>query len=540
MGNPMARRKTEVIVAHALTVAFEGISALPVEIQTQIASGFPGINIVGLAEKTVHESKERVRGALSALGFVLPARRITINLSPADLVKEGGHYDLPIALSMLAALKMFPLDNLEGTLALGELALDARLVPVAGVLPAARYAYDHRLAIICPKACGNEAALMGEKLHILAATDLLSLIGAMRGQITLARPNPNNNNAKPTYAKTLENIKGQRAAKRVLEIAAAGAHNLMMIGPPGAGKSILAAAMPSILPPMTAQEALEVSMIHSVAGQLDENGIVLNRPFRDPHHSASMPALVGGGSKARPGEISLAHHGVLFLDELPEFKRDALESLRQPIETGKIAIARANRHVTYPAKFQLIAAMNPCRCGFLGDKERECRRAPHCGAEYRARLSGPLLDRFDLVMPMPALTHAELARPAKTTPTEHVQERITNARKIQIERSQQRRDKFITNADLSGDILEKSVIPAMSTEAKNLFDKASENLNLSARGWHRLQRLCRTIADLEGEDTISTHHVGEAASYRIESQAALGLNQTDKKSPRARPPQGIL
>jgi magnesium chelatase family protein len=377
------------------TVAFQGIDVITIDVQVQISSGMPNFTIVGLPDKAVGESRERVRSAFHAMGLSLPYQRITINLAPADVQKEGTHYDLPIALGLLAALKVIPSDILADYVVLGELSLDSRLAPISGVLPAALHAASLEKGLICPKACGGEAAWAGE-INILAAETLLSLINHFKGTQVLSPPEPLIEKESVQKVLDLRDIKGQETAKRALEVAASGGHNMLMLGPPGAGKSMLAARLSGILPSLTPSEALEVTMIHSLAGQLNEGKLIRTRPFRDPHHSASMPALVGGGLRARPGEISLAHHGVLFLDELPEFARATLEALRQPLESGKTVVSRANAHVTYPSRIQLIAAMNPCRCGYLSDVTRACARAPKCALEYQSKISGPLFDRIDL------------------------------------------------------------------------------------------------------------------------------------------------
>ena len=378
------------MVARVSTVAFEGVEARPVDVQVQIASGTVAFTIVGLGDKAVAESRERVRSALIASGLALPAKRITVNLAPADMPKEGSHYDLPIALAVMAAIGAIPPDALDGFAVIGELALDGAISAVAGVLPAAIAANAAGKGLICPAPCGPEAAWASADLEILAPRSLIQLANHFKGAQVLSRPEPALR-ASGGPQPDLRDIKGQESAKRALEVAAAGGHNLLMSGAPGAGKSMLAQRLPSILPPLTPRELLEVSMIHSVAGALAGGALTDRRPFRSPHHSASMPALVGGGVHAKPGEISLAHNGVLFLDELPEFQPQVLDSLRQPIETGEVAIARANHRVVYPARFQLIAAMNPCRCGMANEPGYACKRAPNdrCVAQYLGRLSGP-------------------------------------------------------------------------------------------------------------------------------------------------------
>ncbi|SFQ19782.1 magnesium chelatase family protein [Roseivivax halotolerans] len=369
------------MVAVAYTVAFEGVSARMVEVQCAVSPGMPAFAIVGLPDKAVSEARDRVRTALSSLSIALPSKRITINLSPADLPKEGSHFDLPIAMSLLAALDIVPRDAVAGHVALGELSLNGALVPVAGALPAALAAAEEARGLVCPDGCGAEAAWV-DACQVIGAESLLQLVQHFTGQSPLAPARPGEVTA-ARGARDLNEVKGQEKAKRALEIAAAGRHHLMLIGTPGSGKSMLAARLPGLLPPLSPMEALETSMIHSLAGLLDEGGISRERPFRAPHHTASMPAIVGGGRRAQPGEISLAHNGVLFMDEFPEFPRTVLETLRQPIETGEVMVARANAHVTYPCRFLLIAAANPCRCGYLPDAERACARA-----QLRGRLSG--------------------------------------------------------------------------------------------------------------------------------------------------------
>jgi len=406
--------------------AFSGIDAVPVEVQVQIASGLPAFLVVGLADKAVGEARDRVRAALTAMGLALPPKRILINLAPADLLKEGSHFDLPMALAVLAGMDVLPREELAQYAALGELSLDGSLTPVAGVLPAAIAAGAAELGLICPDAQGGEAAWAGS-VDVLAAPSLLALINHFRGTQVLTPPAPSGI-AEAPRPPDLADVKGMQSARRALEIAAAGGHNLLLIGPPGAGKSMLAARLAGLLPDLTPAEALEVSMVHSVAGMLDQGRLVKRPPFREPHHSASQAAMAGGGGRAKPGEVSLAHRGVLFLDELPEFPRAVLEVLRQPLETGQTTVSRAYAHVTYPARFQLVAAMNPCRCGYLGDASRECGRAPRCGEDYLSRLSGPLFDRIDLTVQVQPVPAAELSRAPPGEPTEAVAARVAVAR----------------------------------------------------------------------------------------------------------------
>ncbi|HEX5183354.1 MAG TPA: YifB family Mg chelatase-like AAA ATPase, partial [Allosphingosinicella sp.] len=490
------------------TVAFLGLEARAVDVQVQIGSGLPKFLVVGLPDKAVAESRERVHAALAAIGLSLPPKRITVNLSPADLPKEGSHYDLPIALGLLAAMGAIDTEMLAGYVAVGELGLDGRIAPSPGVLLAAMHASARGLGLICPVAQGPEAAWAGD-IEILAASDLIALLNHFRGSAILSPPAAGEAEP-PGLGPDLAQVKGQEIAKRALEIAAAGGHNLLMSGPPGAGKSLLAACLPGILPDLTASEALEVSMIASVAGALTGGRLVRNRPFRAPHHSASMVALVGGGLKVRPGEISLAHLGVLFLDELPEFQRQALDSLRQPLETGTVSVARANAHVTFPARVQLVAAMNPCRCGHLGDPALACSRAPRCAADYQAKVSGPLLDRIDLHVEVAGVAAADLVLPPPAEGSAEVRARVQAARRIQTDRYA--KAGLRTNAEADGELLDRVAAP--DEPGRRLLAQAAEAMRLSARGFHRILRVARTIADLAGSEGVGRVHVAEALSYR--------------------------
>lgn len=502
------------MVARINTAAFQGVEVRPVDVQVHIASGLPSFTIVGLPNKAVSEAKERVRAALSALGLALPPKRITVNLSPADTVKEGSHFDLPIALGLLTAMDVLPHEDMHEYLALGELALDGSLTPVTGVLPTAIYANGKNLGLICPHAQGGEAVWAGADLPVLAGQTLMELINHFKGVQLLTRPTPRT--AAPTDAPAvtldLADIKGQESAKRALEIAAAGGHNILMSGPPGSGKSLLARRLATILPDLSPQDALEVSMIHSLAGTLPEGGLMRTRPFRDPHHSASQAALVGGGHHVRPGEVSLAHKGVLFLDELPEFQRPALEALRQPIESGQAVVARASAHITFPAQFQLVAAMNPCRCGFLDDPGEACSRAPKCGEDYQSKLSGPLLDRIDLHVEVPMVPAHDLALPPPKETSADVLARVVVARARQRERFQKAGVDLHINGEADGQILD--AIVNMDTDAKALLAQAAAQTRMSARGYHRIQRVARTIADLDHCLHVSKVHIAEALSYR--------------------------
>jgi magnesium chelatase family protein len=497
------------MVARVSTVAFQGIDVLPVDVQVQVAAGLPAFTIVGLPDKAVGESRERVRAALSAIGLALPSKRITVNLSPADVIKEGSHFDLPIALGLLVAMDVVSAEDVAPYVVLGELGLDGTIAPVAGVLPAAIGASAEGKGIICPAACGGEAAWAAEA-EVLAPRSILTLVNHFKGTQVLASSSPRVAEASVRRL-DLADIKGQEIAKRALEVAAAGGHNLLMIGPPGSGKSMLAARLPGVLPPMDAGETLEVSMIQSVAGLLSDGALTRARPFRDPHHSASMAAMVGGGMRARPGEVSLAHGGVLFLDELPEFARQVLEALRQPLETGRVTVARANGHITYPARVMLVAAMNPCRCGYLGDPARGCGRAPKCAREYQAKISGPLFDRIDLHVDVPAVDVADLTLPPPAEGTSEVSARVAHARAVQHERYAAH-DGVRTNAEADGELLTKVATP--DADGAALLSDAAKKMGLTARGYHRVLRVARTLADLDGGSGVRRLHIAETLSYR--------------------------
>jgi magnesium chelatase family protein len=537
------------MAASIQTVAFQGIEACPVDVQVQLTGGQPSFLIVGLPDKAVGESRERIRAALTALGLALPAKRIIVNLAPADTVKEGGHYDLPIALALLSAIGVIAPELVADHVALGELALDGRLMPVAGVLPAALWAAQRERPIICPAACGGEAAWAGDRRaghRVIAAPDLLSLINHLRGTMVLPVPEPKLDTDQVRYPDLID-VKGQEMARRALEVAAAGGHNLLMIGPPGAGKSMLAARLPGLLPPLLPEEALEVSMIRSLVGSFNDGRLTQQRPFRDPHHSATLPALIGGGLRLRPGEVSLAHRGVLFLDELPEFNRTALEALRQPLETGRVTVARANGHATYPARFQLVAAMNPCRCGQLGAElggapgnsaHLACVRAPRCGVEYQSKISGPLLDRIDMVIDVPAVRPTDLALPPPSEGSAQVAQRVAEARAVQRQRYRALRPVGADaddgaaprcNAETEGATLDQVATP--DAEGRALLTRAAERFGLSARGWHRVLRVARTLADLDGSVPVRRLHIAEALSWRHQGAMARSAASSSGASP---------
>jgi magnesium chelatase family protein len=499
------------MAARVLSVAFEGVEARRVDVEVQAVGGAAAFIVVGLADKAVGEARERVRAAFAGLGLALPAKRIVANLAPADLPKEGNHYDLPIALAVMGAMGIIPQDALDGWAAIGELNLNGEIAPVAGALPAAIAAGAMGVGLICPEACGPEAAWAGETA-ILAPRSLIGLVNHFRGSQILGQPRPGPMMGGERTS-DLRDVKGQENAKRALEIAAAGGHNLLYVGPPGSGKSMLAQRLPGLLPPLTAEELLETSMVHSVAGLIARGALTRDRPFRAPHHSASMAALTGGGVKVKPGEVSLAHNGVLFLDELPEFAAQALDSLRQPLETGEVTVARANAHVRYPAKVQLVAAMNPCRCGTGGLGRGSCGKAPRCLQSYQGRLSGPLLDRVDLTVEVQAVTAADLSLPPPAEGSAEVAARVAAAREVQAARAKAGGDGAAQlNARADGAWLE--TIAALDAPAKMLLARAAEAGALTARGWTRTLRLARTIADLEGVEAVRRVHVAEALIYR--------------------------
>lgn len=501
------------MVARVSTVAFQGIEGVPVDVQVMLSPGKLNMHIVGLPDKAVAESRERVQAALHASGLALPPKKVTINLAPADLPKEGSHFDLPIALGLMAAIGAIPADALQPYVVLGELNLDGTLAAIAGALPAAIGASALGKGLICPAESGSEAAWAGGEIDILAPRSLIALANHFRGTQRLTRPEPAVK-AGAGDLPDLADIRGQEAARRALEVAAAGGHNLLMVGPPGSGKSMLAARLPSILPPLSAPELLEVSMIHSIAGQLPGGRLSDRRPYRTPHHSATMAALIGGGLRARPGEASLAHRGILFLDEFPEFSPQVLDALRQPLETGECIIARANHRVSYPAEIQLVAAMNPCRCGMAGQPGHICARGPRCVSDYQARISGPLMDRIDIRIEVPAVAATDLIRPSSSEPSVAVAARVARARRLQEARfAALGQPGITTNARATTTMIETLAEPDAS--GLQLLRDAAERMKFSARGYHRVLKVARTLADLDGEARVGRLHLAEAISYRL-------------------------
>ena len=488
-----------------------GITGCPITVEVDLSSGMQRADTVGLPDNAVKESKERVRSAIMNSGYAYPEMRVLVNLAPADIKKEGTVYDLPIALGILAAKGLFPLHAADDCIIIGELALDGRVRSVAGVLPMVINAYERGFrSVMLPAENAEEASYFAD-MKVLPVNNLNEAVGHFRGVAPIEpRPQLNWSTVQTHYSHDFSEIKGQQHAKRAAEIAVAGNHNLLMIGSPGSGKTMLARSIPSILPELTMEESLEITRIHSVAGELREGGVVRERPFRAPHHSASIPALVGGGSKALPGEISLAHYGVLFMDEFPQFPSMVLEALRQPLEDGVVTITRAAAKTTYPAEFMLVAAMNPCPCGNFGSKTKECRCTPAQIERYRSRISSPLLDRLDIHIEMTEVNYEDLTSKAMGESSASIRERVCAARRIQAERYKD--DGILFNSQLNTPLMRKYC--RMAPEAEELLHSAYERFKLSARAYTRVIKVARTIADISGEQVIGKQHVLEAVRYR--------------------------
>lgn len=502
------------------TVCFSGINVVKIYVEVHFAKGQPGISIVGLGDKAVKESIERVRASLSSLGLILPPQKITINLAPADIIKEGTHFDLPIMLGILSNMNIIKQEMINDFVIIGELGLDGSIRSVNGVLPAALHANTLHLGIICPKDNGKEAAWGGKSMNIIAVENLSQLIGYLKGTLKLERPEISQDNFIKNSNKDMSDVKGQKTAKQAIEIAAAGGHNILLIGSPGTGKSMLASRIVTILPPLSTQEMIEVSMIHSISGLIKDGTLTSVRPFRAPHNTASQCSIIGGGSKARPGEITLAHNGVLFLDELPEYQRDVLEALRQPMENGNISITRVNNKVLYPANFQLVAAMNPCKCGFFGCTKQKCNCSQKSVQQYQNKISGPLLDRIDIHVKMEDLNYKFSEINSTQKSKEEIEEessltikaRVIKAREIQAKRYANESFKINSRCP-DGKAMQKYCMPT-DKECIKTLDEIGEKLNVSMRGIGKIVRVARTIADLECSEELKKEHILKSALFR--------------------------
>lgn len=498
------------MVTKIRTVAFIGLRPTEITVEAQVSPGLPSFNIVGLPDKAVGEAKERIKSAFFHLGIGFPQKKVTINMAPADIPKAGSHYDLPIALAILGAVEIFDISFLENCVSIGELGLDGTLAYISGALCCAMLANENGWTLICPKACEKEASWSGLK-NAIASPDLFSILNHIKGiSVISSCPCSLKIEQNDKFSIDMSDVYGQEIAKRAIEIAASGGHNILMIGPPGSGKSMMAERIQTLLPLLSPEEALETTCIYSIAGMTPSNGLIYIPPFRSPHHSASFISIVGGGSDARPGELSLANNGILFLDEIPEFQKSTIESLRQPLETHNITISRAKEHITYPANIQLVAAMNPCKCGYYGEITKQCSKAPRCALEYRNRISGPILDRFDIIVYVSNVSTSKLLEDEYREQSKIIRERVTIARRIQKERVQ---DRAYLNARIQSSILEKNLF--ISQHTKEFFKKAISTMNISTRSCHKILRVSRTIADLCKSNKVEMEHIAEAMQFRL-------------------------
>jgi len=503
------------MISKIITATIYGIDGIKIDVEVDISLGLPAFNIVGLPETSVKESKERVRSAIKNAGFEFPNDRITINLAPADVRKEGSSFDLPIALGILTALNIIKKDTISNFLIAGELSLDGRIKSVRGILPTAILARKEKIAnIIVPHENGREASVV-QDIKIFGAKHLLEIVHFFKGGESLEEfrtVNAQGEDGGTGTGLNFSDIKGQAQTKRAIEIAVSGSHNLLMIGPPGSGKTMLARRIPTIMPPLSYDEAIETTKIHSIAGLLSASKfLVLNRPFRAPHHTISDAGLIGGGHVPKPGEVSLAHNGVLFLDEFPEFKRNVLEALRQPLEDGDVTVSRVTHAITFPARFMLIAAMNPCPCGYWGDSRRSCTCTGSQIHRYRSRISGPLLDRIDLHVEVPPVTIRELSLDKEEESSYEIRDRVVQARQTQEQRFAEK--KIYANGQMNARMIKKYC--HLTENGRNILEKAVEKFGLSPRAYHRIIRVARTIADMEKEDHVSESHIAEAIQYRV-------------------------